>query len=217
MNKSEGENGAGEIVLIFPPAVHPTSPPLGIASLKAYLEKNSRLASVRTLDLNLRFHAQALTWIQEKRLRVKLAGLEPDVTASKIIEAVDLFQGKEGLDAFLDPARYDGCADFYRRFAAVLHGLFDNFARRILTGMPVPPLIHRFFEELLEPLLDPAPKLAGFSILFSQQLTFACLLAGFLKNRGSRVAFGGATLSVMPHPERLLKQPVPLRVGIANV
>lgn len=211
--ESDATNGAGEIVLIFPPAVHPTSPPLGIASLKAYLEESPAVGSVWAVDMNLGFHVQALDWIREKRLRVKLAGLDADETATRIREAVGMFQGQEGLETFLDPSRYDGYADFYRRFAAVLHGLFDNFARRILTGMPVPPLIHRFFDELLGPLLNPAPRFAGFSILFSQQLTFACVLARILKDRGSRVAFGGATLSVMPSPDRLLSDPVSLKVG----
>lgn len=210
---SDGANGVGEIVLIFPPAVHPTSPPLGIAFLKAYLDNTLGMASVKTVDLNLRFHAQALNWVQEKRLRVKLAGLDPDATATRIREVVGVFQGREGLDTFLDPSRYDEYCDFYRRFTAVLHGLFDNFARRILTGMPVPPLIHSFFEELLGPLLNPAPKIAGFSILFSQQLIFACMLAKLLKARGSRVALGGATLSVMPRPDRLLTDPVVFKVG----
>ncbi len=210
---TDGTNRVGDIVLIFPPAVHPTSPPLGIASLKAYLDRSLGVASAKTVDLNLVFHVQALDWIREKRLRVKLAGLEPEATAMRIQEVVGVFQGRGGLDTFLDASRYGECAGFYRRFATILHGLFDSFARRIVTGMPVPPLIQRFFDELLEPLLDPVPKIAGFSILFSQQLTFACALAKLLKRRGSRVAFGGATLSVMPHPERLLSDPVPFTVG----
>lgn len=204
---------ASQLVLIFPPAMHPTSPPLGIAGLKAFLESMCPSQHIPTLDLNLRFHQKALSWIRNGRLRMKISGMEPEAAAGKITEVCRYLQGNEGMAPFLDMERYNEAAEFYERYTGVLHGLFDHFCRRILAGLPVPNLAESFFKELLEPVMELAPRLAGFSLLFSQQLFFALTMARVLKEKGTRVVFGGATLSVMPHVERLLQNTVPFRIG----
>ncbi|MDR3553388.1 MAG: radical SAM protein [Syntrophobacteraceae bacterium] len=250
---SNGKAGAGRplrIALLFPPAVLPTSPPLGIASLKAWLERagSGRQVEVRNFDLNLAYFEQAVRWLGDGRLRMSLRKMEFETTARKVREAVDFLRGKEG-EAFFDPGLYDEHAAVYTGFGSVLNGLFDNFARKILLGLPIPALVGGFFEELLGPVKAFEPDLAGFSILFSQQLFFALALAklgkgweweagskeqeagskeweagrvgpgapadqGLVCNGRSvtRMAFGGATFSVMPHPGRLLAS-IPVCVG----
>src|SRR5208337_4024248 len=85
--------------------------------------------------------------------------------------------------------------------------------RKILLGRPRPPLVNRFFEELIEPIKAFRPDLIGFSILFSQQLFFALALAKLCKVTGAKIVFGGATFSVMPDPGRLLSGPLAIYPG----
>ena len=94
----------------------------------------------------------------------------------------------------------------------------------------MPPLVTRFFSELVGPLIAFRPELIGFSILFSQQIFFALALAKLCKGSGepqqqdraaakspcasgAKIVFGGATFSVMPDPGRLLAGPVPVYQG----
>ena len=66
------------IALLFPPAVLPTSPPLGIASLKAWLQSVGfgERVEVRNFDLNLAYFEQAARWLSEGRLRMSLRKME---------------------------------------------------------------------------------------------------------------------------------------------
>lgn len=217
------------IALVFPPAVLPTSPPLGIASLKAWLQSVGLDASVevRNFDLNLAYFEQAARWLDDRRLQMSLRKIDIETTARKVKAAVDFFRGKEA-EAFFDLSLYDEHASIYTGFGSVLNGLFDNFARKILLDLPVPALAGGFFEDLLGPVKAFEPDLTGFSILFSQQLFFALALAKLCKGwNGPRkvsdqgppkIAFGGATFSVMPDPGRLLASiPVPVGGGQGKV
>lgn len=204
------------VAIVFPPAMFPTSPPLGVASLKAYVASREIPCAMRVFDLNHSYFNQALQWLQDGRLKMSLGGKDSGETARKVAASCDLLRGRKGLEAFLDLDIYNGAASIYRSFGTVLNGLFENFARRILLDLPVPPLVQKYFQELVEPLRAFRPDLAGFSILFSQQLFFALALAKCLKESGTRVVLGGATLAVMPHPERLLSDPTPVLVGGAS-
>src|SRR5208337_1636870 len=217
------------IALIFPPAMPPTSPPLGIADLKPYLE-TSATVEVRNFDLNLAYFEQAFHWLGDGRLRMRMQKMDSETTAQKAAAARLFFCGKEGVHRFFDLALYNEQARTYAGFSSVLNGLFDNFARKILLGLPRPPLVNRFFEELIEPLKAFRPDLIGFSILFSQQLFFAlaigklckgsgeppqpdCALAKSPRTIGAKIAWGGATFSVMPDPGRLLSGALPVYTG----
>lgn len=200
------------IALVFPPPMFPMSPPLGIASLKAYLDQGNDF-SVRNFDLNLTYCEQAFEWLAAGRLRVAIKGMDQNSTAEQASTAREFFLGGNGLGRFFDPREYELHARVYSGFGSVVNGLFDNFSRRILLGLPVPPLVRRFFEELIEPVKSFKPDLVGFSILFSQQLLFALALAKLCRESGMKTVFGGATFSVMPDPGRLLAGPVPVSAG----
>ncbi|MFZ2447337.1 MAG: cobalamin-dependent protein, partial [Syntrophobacteraceae bacterium] len=211
---SPAGGGPLRIALVFPPATHPTSPPLGIASLKAYLGAGG-LADVRNFDLNLAYYEQALDWVRDGRLKVGLRKMDQGETARRAPAARDFFRGRgrTGREKFFDLAAYNAQADTYTGFAAVVNGLFDSFSRKILLDLPAPPLVERFFDDLIDPLRSFRPDLVGFSILFSQQLFFALALAKLCKKMGAKTVFGGATFSVMPDPARLRAGPVPVRAG----
>ncbi len=217
------------IALVFPPAMPPISPPLGIAALKSYLGTEAAV-EVRNFDLNLAYFEQAFQWLGDGRLRMRMRKMDYKTTAEKAAEARSFFRGKAGIQSFFDPASHSEHAGVYSGFALVLNGLFDNFARKIILGLPVPSLVTRFFSELVGPLIAFRPQVIGFSILFSQQIFFALALANLCKGCGeppqpdrapaksprafgAKIVFGGATFSVMPDPGRLLAGPVPVYQG----
>jgi hypothetical protein len=138
---------------------------------------------VRNFDLNLAYFEQAVQWLGDGRLRMSLRKTDAETTARKVRAAVDFFRGKSE-ESFHDLNVYNDHAGVYTGFGSVLNGLFDNFARKLLLGRPVPALVDRFFEELLGPVKAFEPDLAGFSILFSQQLFFALTLAKLCKGGG---------------------------------
>jgi radical SAM superfamily enzyme YgiQ (UPF0313 family) len=193
----------------------PTGPPLGIATLKSCLE-SSVGAEVRNFDLNLAYFEQAFGWADDGRLRMRLREMDVETTARKAVAARNFFQRGDNLDLFFNTTLYDEHSEIYTRFSAVLNGLFDSFARKILLGLPTPSLVKRFFDELVHPVRDFRPDLIGFSVLISQQLFFALALAKLCSEapgRHPRIVFGGATFSVMPDPGRLLSGPVPVYPG----
>jgi radical SAM superfamily enzyme YgiQ (UPF0313 family) len=230
------------IALVFPPAMAPTCPPLGISILKPYLESAVEV-EVRNFDLNLAYFDQAFRWLGDGRLRMRIRKTDAETTARKALEARDFFEGKDGANRFFNQALYNEQAEIYTRFSTVLNGLFDNFARKMLAGISTPLLADMFFDELLKPVKAFEPDLIGFSVLFSQQLFFALVLAKLcgsdqtfarcdpgpqfdtaaaaLDARSAHpafgcsplIVFGGATFSVMPDPGRLLAGPVPIHLG----
>ncbi len=204
------------IALVFPPAMPPASPPLGIAALKPYLESEANV-EVRNFDLNLAYFEQAFRWLDDGRLRMRLRNMDFRETAEKSAAARDFFLGRQGIDRFFDLVSYNEHAGTYAGFSSVLNGLFDNFARKIILGLPAPPLVNAFFEELIGPLKAFQPGMIGFSILFSQQLFFALALSKLCgeppQAAGVKTVFGGATFSVMPDPGRLLAGPIPVYLG----
>ena len=144
---------------------------------------------------------------------MKLKGLDYESSPDAVQRAVDFFMGKDGRDAFLNLEAYNRHAAVYASFDSVLNGLFDGFARKMLAGLPVPKLVEDYFCELTAPVVEYAPQIAGFSLLYSQQLTFALAMTQPFKQTGMQTLLGGATLSVMPRPESLLSRPVSVAVG----
>jgi len=197
---------SASLVLVFPPPVHPTGPPLGVASLAAWMRRRFGQGSVRALDLNLAHYLQARRWMEDGRLKLKLKGRDRDETVRETGEAFDVFTGLRGMGPFMDSEAYEGFASTYRSFESVWNGLLDHCARKALAGLPVPPLIEAYWDELAAPLMRWKPRLAGFSVLFSRQLVFALALARRVKAYGGRVVLGGAALSTMPDPQGLLAE-----------
>ncbi|MFZ0942662.1 MAG: hypothetical protein WB930_15285 [Syntrophobacteraceae bacterium] len=90
---------AMRIALIFPPAMPPTSPPLGIADLKAYLETSANV-EVRNFDLNLAYFEQAFHWLSDGRLRMRIQNMDFETTAQKAAEARLFFAASRAFTGF---------------------------------------------------------------------------------------------------------------------
>lgn len=201
-----------KLALVFPPGIQPSSPPLGIAQLKAYLHHRVDKLDVRLFDLNLSFYEQALRWLNQGRLKMRLKGCSQEESSRRITQAARTMKGLDGEESFFQISQYDQNASNYRSFELMLSGLFDAMARKILVALAVPEMVKMFFDELYAPVRNFEPDFLGFSVLFSQQLPFALCAAKCLKHENNKTILGGATLAVMPNPEFLLAQEVPFLV-----
>ena len=64
---------------------------------------------------------------------MKIRKMDVKTTAEKAA-AAKIFVAKTGRQSFFDLASYNEHAGTYAGFSSVLNGLFENFARRILSG-----------------------------------------------------------------------------------
>jgi len=124
------------IALIFPPAMPPTSPPLGIAYLKAYLE-TSATVEVRNFDLNLAYFEQAFHWLGDGRLRMRMQKMDFETTARKATAARRVFTGFSIWPYTTNrQGSMQALVRFSTGFSIILQGRFfsDCRGRRWLTG-----------------------------------------------------------------------------------
>jgi hypothetical protein len=199
------------LALVFPPALHPTGPPLGLACLAAWVRERLPEIDLRLFDLNLAYHELAHDWMRQGRLRLAFKHATPEETAARVAQALALLTGQA--PGFDDPATYQQAAAVYLRWERLINPVFSAQASRIAQMLPPGGGTAPFFAQLLHPLTDWTPHLVGLSALFSQQLPWALGLARRMKQAGAATVLGGATLAVMPEPQRLLSGPLADKMG----
>jgi hypothetical protein len=104
-------------VIVFPLLTMPTSPPLGAAMLKGFVERELPEWRVKVLDLNL--------WTFERLFAALGAGqfqLDPRAfpegpyAALSLTRAADAFRGKNDHEFYSRPDLYDQYAELFLRF-----------------------------------------------------------------------------------------------------
>ncbi len=160
--------------LLFCPFVDPITPPLGIASLKAYLEKYGD-ARINCMDLNIEWHSM-LT-------RDERPDLDP------LRKGDILFKGSN--DSFFNIDKYQNVSS---GFASLLHKTHKSQQYSMCLGdHPQDDDTLNFLETLA---LRDDPDVIGFSILFDSQILCSLLLARQIKKKYPKLimVFGGAGL-----------------------
>lgn len=125
-------SGRLRIALVFPPAMHPMSPPLGIAALKAHLSRSESVCA-RAFDLNLTYYDRAFEWLGDGRLQMSILKMDRDATMKKATAARNFFRGEDGLERFFDQGEYNAHARIYSGFESVLNGLFEQLLPEIVA------------------------------------------------------------------------------------
>ncbi len=192
-----------KLALIAPPHTHPTCPPLGPAVLSAYLKNNLPDANVAVFDLSLDYYLNIFKKIKEGIFSIRLYTWDEKTTARNLDRAVSFF--KNWRPNHSDLKEYHHWATIFLSFETIFNAFMAEMARKSLIGQGIPKKIETFFDDLIEPVLAARPDLVGFSILYQQQVVFAALLAKLIKKRGKvKIVAGGAAISVMLAPEKLL-------------
>ena len=177
------------LVIIFPPLTVPTSPPLGAALLKAYIEQELPQWRVKVLDLNL--------WTFEVLLqtlhRGKFLGREyfPEGALAEIALAQvrEVFRGRNDSEFYGAPEHYEAYADLLLRFEQVYAQTLAGLCRSCDQGGDM----HRLLQMMLDGVLAEKPDCVGISMSFSPQVAVGSTLGRLLRKRhGIKVILGGS-------------------------
>ena len=116
------------LVLIFPPQTLPTSPPLGIAMLKGYVERQLPDWEVKLLDLNL--------WVLNEmmsKLEAGTFGLPDEVYANlggskeELLHAAKVFRGIDNDIMLSHPDIYNQRGNVFSNFIEYTTKMFELF------------------------------------------------------------------------------------------
>ena len=178
------------LTLVFPPMTMPTSPPLGVAMLKAYIERELPEWQVTVIDLNIWLFRFLLEGIERGEIGLTDAMHQRmGADTATLLHAARAFSG-------LDDAAFYQRPDVYH-----LHGrTFLNFTevfREMLTeecaqwergGEP-----SYLLKALVERILASQPQALGVSMIFSEQLPIGAMLGRWMREQaGIKVFFGGS-------------------------
>ena len=161
------ETSKKTLVLIFPPVTVSTSPPLGIAMLKGYVERKLPDWEVKLLDLNL--------WV----LNEIVSGLEsgtskiPDKvfaqigsTKEQFLQATRVFRGLDNDILYTRPDIYEKCGQVFSRFVEFTTKKLAADCAEYERTQKLPPMLQDCFKEILAL----KPDCVGISMIFSERL-----------------------------------------------
>ncbi|MBF0588399.1 MAG: tetratricopeptide repeat protein [Magnetococcales bacterium] len=174
----EADTHPMRIQLLFPPCSQP-APPLGIATLKAYVEQRSSFR-VQCRDLNTQF------------LRALMAGIERGETVLPLNQAQQQ-RLAECFGYFKRNTVHERSSELFTRFISTLSTSLDRQCRDALEcGAPTPPWILEWADQVLAE----SPDVVGFSLMFQEQYALSVLMANVLKVRcpSLSIIFGGALI-----------------------
>ena len=180
------------LVLIFPPVTVSTSPPLGIAMLKGYVERKLPDWEVKLLDLNL--------WV----LNEIISGLESGVskipdkvfaqigsTKEQFLQAARVFRGVNNDILLARPDIYEKCGQVFSRFIEFTTKKLAADCAEYERTQKFPPMLQDCFKEVLAL----KPDCVGVSMIFSEQVPIGAALGRHLRQQGKlKVLMGGSCL-----------------------
>lgn len=167
------EPGPKKLVLAYPHFSSVTTPPLGVAYLKGYVQRTLADWAVRVVDLNLEAHQELLHTIDERR--VYADGVWPEGLLGEIAlsRAAETFRGQHPREFY---ERADRMIEYSLLWNRVFRGaLFQQ--RRDEAAFhgraPMPALVERQTERVLAE----RPTAVGISICYVEQLWAGLCLA----------------------------------------
>jgi anaerobic magnesium-protoporphyrin IX monomethyl ester cyclase len=170
------------LILVSMPYIVPTSPPLGIASLKSYIESNSK-TQVTCIDINQLFTQDMINTIQEENKTIDQKAKE-FLEISKLLKTDELYADelklKQSLKAFSD-------------FLTTINNNTIKTSKEYLQGERTDLDL---MDKYTETILIKKPELIGFSIGYPDQLKNSIAMAKRLKekNPNIKIIFGGSLL-----------------------
>src|SRR5581483_223677 len=177
-------------VIVFPPFNTPTSPPLGAAMLKGFVERELPDWRVKILDLNLWTFDRLLALVASGEFQLDPATFpDPQQAAADLLAAAATFRG-QNREAFFDrPDLYNRYGEVFLQFTEKYTKVLNDACDRYETASAPAPIV----QEFLDVILAEKPDVVGFSMIFSNQLPVGALLGKLLRKRyGLPVAFGGS-------------------------
>ena len=179
-----------KIVIIFPPLTMPTSPPLGAAMLKGFVERESPEWHVKLLDLNTWMFDRLISAIGSGSMQLDINAFPEGVSAIfGLVNAAKVFRGHDDRQFYGRPDLYDQHAELFLRFTDYYTQQLGALCEAHQKRPDVPPIV----QLMLDQVLAEKPDAVGISMIFSEQLPVGALLGKLLRKKyGLRVVFGGS-------------------------
>jgi len=180
------------LVLLFPMVTISTSPPLGIAMLKGYVEKQLPEWDIKLLDLNLWFLNKIFSGIEAGTIR-----LSEDVCAQigasneEILQASKVMRGLDNDFIYSQPDEYSHSGLVFAAFCGVATGMISAECEQYERTQQFPPLL----AECVKEVMALKPDCVGISMIFSEQLPMGAALGRYLRQQEKvKVLMGGSCL-----------------------
>lgn len=178
------------LTLVFPPLTMPTSPPLGVAMLKGFIEREMPEWQVTVLDLNIWLFHFLLGGLQRGEIHLTPAmhqRMGGDTAA--LLNAAAVFNGADETAFYQRPDLYDQFGGVFLRFTEIfteiLHGECEHWEK---TGQSSVML-----DAMLAQVQATQPDMLGVSMIFSEQLPIGAMLGRYARQQwGRKVFFGGS-------------------------
>lgn len=189
-----------KLLLVFPPFSTPTSPPLGIAMLKGYLEKEAIPDwEVELFDLNLAIFHRLLVGLADQSVRLS-AEIAEKIDIQMLMRAAHLFSGSNPEMFYDSGILYDHLGTVFGNFTNIFVKIFHQECADFEKTGELTPLLR-----LMCDLIDARqPDAVGFSMIFSDQLPVGAALGRYQREKhGRKVLMGGSCF--VEGPENFLK------------
>lgn len=178
------------ITLVFPPMTMPTSPPLGVAMLKGFVERELPQWQVTVLDLNVWLFRFLLGGIARGEIHLTPAMHERMGADSRVLlQAAQAFTGADDTAFYEQPKAYDLYGRVFIQFTDVFAEILTaECAEWERTGE-----LSVMLQALVDQVLQTQPEVVGVSMIFSQQLPIGAMLGRFMREQQQmKVFFGGS-------------------------
>lgn len=190
------------LALIFPPSMPPTSPPCGIAYLKAFIGQGT------LFDLNLAYHDIAVDMIRKGILPVEAEVSGYVIEPEHLQKAVNFLKGQTR--EFFDPQQYNMNTTIFINYMKKIDAYLTEQCIKYVTTSSMDDDASHFFDQLLAPVKAYNPDVVGISQLILSQREFVLGLAKMLKEEEVSIIIGGASLWY--NPEAYLS-----KIGTQNI
>jgi len=189
------------LVLLFPPLTISTSPPLGIAMMKGYVERKLPDWEVKLLDLNLWVLKNILPDLESgsSKFNDKVFA-EIGVTKQQLHQAARVFRGLDNDVLLSRPDIYNQCGEVFSRFIEYTTKLLDLQCAEWERSQKLSPLL----KECIGQILALKPSCVGISMIFSEQLPVGAALGRFLRQQAKLKVFMGGSCMI-EGPDHFLK------------
>lgn len=166
------------ITLVFAPGARPSYIPLGITTLKAWIQQSVPHSVIRTVDCNLaawRFLAS---------------------DSSRYGFLLGFFNGTTG--SFYDPQQYMGFLPEYARLCQAMDDFYKECAGKLEHEQQTwSDQSAELMQSMIDAVLQNDPCCIGFSVMYPDQIVVSAAMAQTLRQAGytGMVIFGGAAMS----------------------
>lgn len=180
------------LVLVFPMVTISTSPPLGIAMLKGYVERQVPDWEIQLLDLNLWYLNKVFSGIASGSVRLsKEVCKEIGASNERLLEIANVMRGTGNDYMFTRPEIYEHAGDVFSKFCELSTKMFTEECAEYERTRKFPALL----KECVHEVLALKPDCVGISMIFSEQLPMGAALGRYLRESSKLpVLMGGSCL-----------------------